>query len=161
VAGEGRSSGWRGDPARRYDITRSQVTRLTKLSCAACLEGTRLAGRRLPSAQIASTGQECLLYVLYSIPSPNALSRPEHPHVTIMPEVVPQVALTKALTNNDALAAIPQDTPPRVSGPGTTVDNINNDGAFSSTFPPTLTCEARIFTLLARLSTGTCHFSRG
>jgi hypothetical protein len=53
-----------------------------------------------------------------------------------MPEVVPQVALTKALPNNDALAPPPQDTPPIVSSPGTTVDDINNDGAFSSTFTP-------------------------
>jgi hypothetical protein len=61
-------------------------------------------------------------------------SNPHRPHVTIMAEVVPQATLTEALANNNALDPPPQPTPPTASSPGSKVDNIDNDGVYSSIF---------------------------
>jgi hypothetical protein len=53
-----------------------------------------------------------------------------------MPELVPQVTLTKALANNDMSAPPPNATPPTALSTGKTGDGVGNDGAHSFPFVP-------------------------
>jgi len=48
-----------------------------------------------------------------------------------MPESVPQVTLTKALTNNDTSAPPPNAAPPTALGTGKTGDGVGDDGVDS------------------------------
>ncbi len=58
------------------------------------------------------------------------------PHVATMPELVPQVTLTKTLTNNDTSAPPPNAAPPTALSTGKTGDGVGNDGVDSLPFAP-------------------------
>ena len=53
-----------------------------------------------------------------------------------MPELVPQVTLTKALTNNGASTPPPNVAPPTTLSTGKTGDAVGDDGADSFLFAP-------------------------
>jgi hypothetical protein len=138
-----RKSGWRRGPSGRYDITPLHALVLARLSQPSCAASTSYPACRSQSFQCSNhfCRSSARSNILYLIPVLNFCSH--HPHVTIMAEVVPQVTLTKALTNNTS-APSPKPAPPAASSAEKKADHIDNEGAWSFAFiRTTWTCKAR------------------